>query len=117
MDNTQFEDKVAQVELSQSLSKPRNSDALRSYNISITIKNKSSVGFQKAEVAVKDNESGDVETAYFGHIPSGGSAQQIVQMPGGIEFCIWKILPDVGEEIYGSGIANNAPGVVLTIND
>ena len=87
------------------------------YRLPITIINRSSVGFQKAEVAVKDEDSNSVATAYFGHIPKGATAQEFVHLPGGIEVCIWKILPDVGDEIYGVGAANNAGGVKLTITD
>jgi len=87
------------------------------YNIQITIRNASSVGFQKAEVAVKDEGSRQVATAYFGHINPKSSATEHVQLPGGIESCIYKITPDVGDDIVGMGFANNAPGVNITISD
>lgn len=104
----------ATLELTDRIARPV---AVAAYPISIEIINKSSVGFQKAEVAVKDEGSGAVATAYFGHISSGGTAREVVQLPGGVEQCIWKILPDVGDEIYGYGLGNNVKGVRLTITD
>ncbi len=108
------EQKIA--ELSGSISAAKNKTA-SAYPLPVTIINNSSIGFQKAEVAVKDEGTGDVDTVYFGPIPRGQSAQQTAHLPGGIEICIWKILPDVGDEIYGLGMANNASGVRLTITD
>ncbi|MEJ2743943.1 MAG: hypothetical protein P8176_16110 [Gammaproteobacteria bacterium] len=87
------------------------------YRLPITIFNKSSMGFQKAEVAVKDEGTNTVDTVYFGNIPAGESAVEYADLPGGIESCIWKILPDIGDEIYGFGVADNAGGVNLTITD
>lgn len=87
------------------------------YAIPITIRNASSVGFQKAEVAVKDEGSGQVATAYFGYIAARSTATEHVQLPGGIESCLYKIWPEVGDEILGGGLANNAPGVNITISD
>ena len=90
---------------------------LEMYSIPITIRNASSIGFQKAEVAVKDEGSQQVATAYFGHIPSRTTSTERVQLPGGIESCLYRITPDVGEDIVGGGLANNAPGVNITISD
>ncbi|CAI8357223.1 MAG: Uncharacterised protein [Formosa sp. Hel3_A1_48] len=108
------------TELSQSIKKAKKTES--NYRLPITIINKSSVGFMKAEVAAKDEgtpSSGDetVATAYFGSIPAGQKQTEYVNLPGGIEFVIWKIQPDFGEEIYGFGAANNAGGVDLTITD
>jgi hypothetical protein len=91
--------------------------SLETYSIPITIRNASSMGFQKAEVAVKDEGSQQVATAYFGHIPARTTSTQNVQLPGGIESCLYRITPDVGEDIVGGGLANNAPGVNITISD
>lgn len=104
----------------QSISEITRSKA--NYRLPITINNKSSIGFMKAEIAVKDEgsaSSGDetVVTAYFGSIPKGESRTEYVNLPGGIEFAIQKIQPDFGDEIYGFGAADNAAGVELTITD
>jgi hypothetical protein len=108
------------AEFTQSISKKKNS--LNTYRLPITIINKSSVGFMKAEVAVKDegsSRSGDetVVTVYFGHIPVGESSTEYANLPGGIEFVIYKIQPDLGDEIYGFGAADNAAGADITITD
>ncbi len=87
------------------------------YPISISVINDSSVDFRVAEVAVKDNDSNRVATGILQDIPSGGEAHTTVQLPGGIEWCAWKIIPVVGETFYGGGAASNAPGVRLTITD
>jgi len=87
------------------------------YPISISVINESSVDFRVAEIAVKDNDSNRVATGILHDIPSGGEAHTTVQLPGGIEFCLWKIIPVVGETITGFGAASNAPGVRLTITD
>jgi len=87
------------------------------YPISISVINESSVDFSVAEVAVKDNDSNRVATGILQNIPSGGEAHTTVQLPGGIEWCAWKIIPVVGETFYGGGAASNAPGVKLSITD
>lgn len=110
------EEKNLQLASSLSTSAVTSAD-LANYNIPITIRNASSVGFQKAEVAVKDEGSNTVASAYFGHINSHSTATETVQLPGGIESCVYRITPDVGEDILGGGLANNAPGVNITISD
>jgi hypothetical protein len=108
------------AEFNQAISKKNKS--LNTYRLPIKIINKSSVGFMKAEVAVKDegtSNSGDetVVTVYFGSIPVGTSSTEYADLPGGIEFIIYKIQPDFGDEIYGFGAANNAGGANITITD
>lgn len=71
------------LQLESSLSRSKEK-AATSYRIPITIRNASSMGFQKAEVAVKDEDSNQVATAYFGHIPSRSSATESVNLPGGV---------------------------------
>lgn len=105
------------AEFTASISSSAQKADLETYRLPVTINNRSSVGFQKAEVAVKDEGSGQVYTCYFGAIGVGASAREYADLPGGIEVCIWKILPDIGDEIYGVGMANNASGVNLTITD
>lgn len=90
---------------------------VEAYPIRIRIINKSSMDFIKAEVGVKDTASNQHAIAYFGHIASKTTAQEIVHLPGGIEFCQFKITPQVGSDITGGGIAGNAPGVDITITD
>ena len=107
---------IKNYELSLSLSKAREK-AADTYQFPIRIINKSSIGFQKAEVAVKDTESNEVDTAYFGYIAAKTTSTEYVNLPGGIEFCTFRIFPDVGDDIVGGGIASNAPGVDITIND
>jgi len=108
------------AEFTQAISKKKST--LNTYRLPITIINKSSVGFMKAEVSVKDegtSSSGDetVVTVYFGGIPEGQSATEYANLPGGLEFVIYKIQPDLGEEIYGFGAADNAAGADITITD
>jgi len=105
------------VEITSSIGSVRQKNLTDAYKLPVTIFNKSSVGFQKAEVAVKDEGSNQVYTCYFGAIAAGSSAREYASLPGGIEMCIWKILPDIGDEIYGFGMADNAGGVDLTITD
>jgi hypothetical protein len=93
------------------------SAAAAAYPISVMINNRSTMGFKKAEVAVKDNDSNQVVTARFGRIEAGASARETVTLPGGIEWCVFRITPDVGEDILGGGAASNAPGVEITIED
>ncbi|SMC57204.1 hypothetical protein [Pedobacter nyackensis] len=87
------------------------------YPISIRIINRSSMDFVKAEVSVKDTESNQHDTAYFGLISANSTSEEILHLPGGIEFCTFRITPRVGEDITGGGIAGNAPGVDITIDD
>ncbi|PWL28663.1 hypothetical protein [uncultured Roseivirga sp.] len=94
----------------------------KTYDLPITIINQSSVDFDRAEVAVKDEGSpgpGDetVDTVYFGYIAKGSSKTEYARLPGGIEFAVYKIQPRLGEEIYGFGYADNAAGVDITITD
>jgi hypothetical protein len=90
---------------------------LQEYTIPITIKNDSSIGFQKAEVTVQDTESHQTVTANFGHIPAKTSSTENVQLPGGVDLCVFTIYPDVGEDIRGGGAGNNVKAVVITVSD
>lgn len=105
------------AEIKFSLAENAKKSEVAFYPISISVINESSVDFRVAEIAVKDNDSNRVATGILQDIPSGGEAHTTVQLPGGIELCIWKITPVVGEIITGFGAANNAPGVRLTITD
>lgn len=86
-------------------------------NIPITIINNSSVDFRDSEVSVKDDQTSTVRTAYFGYIIAHTRDNRTISMPGYIEWCAYKMTTVDGEIIAGSGLAENAPGVDITIRD
>jgi hypothetical protein len=85
--------------------------------IAITIINNSSLDFRDSEVTVKDDQTSTVRTAYFGHIHNHTRDNRTISMPGYIEWCAYKITTMDGEIIAGAGLAENAPGIDITIRD
>lgn len=90
----------------------------RNYEIPITIKNQSSrMGIRKAEVAVKDEDAQYATTVNFGRIEKQSQVTKNAIMPGGVESCLYKIFPDVGDEVMGGGLGDNVGEIIITISD
>lgn len=107
---------VFEFESSISDTKPIDINTTR-YDIPVTIINNSSIGFSKADVAIKDNGTGEVQTVYFGRIEPNRRDTRVASMPGGVEQAAYNIWPDVGEKIFSMGFADNASAVNITIRD
>jgi hypothetical protein len=105
------------LEFNLGLASSKNIDTVDRVAIKVTIFNKSQTNILRAEVAVKDNESNQVATAFFGDIPANSSNTQEVNLPGGVDWAVYKVFPAVGEMMAGFGAAANVAIVNLTITD